>query len=459
MSAPASGPRALTQLLMSSRAALWVGFGSLVALMIVIAYSANRALERIEASNVSIRQELLQRDAILDRLRSDLYRSSIDVRDYLLNTDPQLAERRRAEVLKTENEMAAALQQYRKRLPPEESAAVDELRRDLNSYFSAVEPVLHWDAETRRQRSGEFLSGQMLPRHQQLVQFAERIGEIDTRQLGVGESNLARVFVAFRRELVLTAGLATLFGLALAFLSVGRVQALERESQARYQEVVLAREELHRLSARLVSAQEEERRRLSRELHDEVGQAMSALLVELGNLDSALPAEDDVLHGRVQAVRKLAESNVGVVRNMALLLRPSMLDDLGLVPALNWQAREVARRTGTKVRVDAEDVPDDLPDDYRTCIYRVVQEALHNATRHAKAATVKVTVRREEAGVRVVIQDDGVGFDPRQGKGVGILGMEERVRHLAGVFKMESAPGRGTTISIFLPSKNLSENL
>jgi signal transduction histidine kinase len=80
-----------------------------------------------------------------------------------------------------------------------------------------------------------------------------------------------------------------------------------------------------------------------------------------------------------------------------------------------------------------------------------VQEALHNATRHAKAATVKVTVRREEAGVRVVIQDDGVGFDPRQSKGVGILGMEERVRHLAGVFKVESAPARGTTISIFLP--------
>jgi len=436
---------------MSSRTVLWVGFGSLLALMIVIATSANRAMERIEGSNVGIRQEFLRRDAILDRLRSDLYRSSIDVRDYLLNTDPQLAERRRAEVLKTENEMAGALQQYRRNLPPAESAAVDELLRDLNSYFSAVAPVLHWDAETRRQRGGAFIGGQMLPRHQQLVQLAERISQIDTRQLGVGESSLARVFVDFRRELVLTAVLTILFGLALAFLSVARVQALERESQARYREVVLAREELHRLSARLVSAQEEERRKLSRELHDEVGQAMSALLVELGNLASVLPAGNSALHARVQAVRKLAESNVGVVRNMALLLRPSMLDDLGLVPALNWQAREVARRTGTKVRVDAEDVADDLPDEYRTCIYRVVQEALHNATRHAKAATVKVTVRPEEAGVRVMIQDDGVGFDPRHGKGVGILGMEERVRHLAGVFKVESAPGRGTTISIFLP--------
>ncbi len=99
---------------------------------------------------------------------------------------------------------------------------------------------------------------------------------------------------------------------------------------------------------------------------------------------------------RVQAVKRLAENNVVVLRNLSLLLRPSMLDDLGLVPALKWQAREVARRSGIKVKVDAEDVPDHLPDEYRTCIYRVVQEALHNATRHSKATqcTITVTLRR-----------------------------------------------------------------
>ena len=124
--------------------------------------------------------------------------------------------------------------------------------------------------------------------------------------LRVKEAKAVTRFVDFRRELVLTAVLTILCGLALAFLSVGRVQTLARESEARYREVVLAREELHRLSARLVSAQEEERRKLSRELHDEVGQAMSALLVELGNLDSALPPEDDALHRRLQAVRNQA---------------------------------------------------------------------------------------------------------------------------------------------------------
>ena len=446
-----SATRVYKRLLASSRAVMWVGFGGVLLLMIVIASSANRALARIEAGNVAVRQEFLDRDHLLHRLRSDLYRSSLDVRDYLLNTDPRLAEQRRLEVLKTETEMDTALDKYRQNLPPAETAAVEELQRDLRLFYAAVEPVLHWDTETRRARGNEFIGEQMLPRHEQLVRMAERITAMDSRQLLVGEANVARVFAGFRRELMLTALAIILLGAALAWLSIARVEALERESDARYREVVTAREELHRLSARLVAAQEEERRKLSRELHDEVGAAMSALLMEMGNLDSALPPGDTALHERVQAVRKLAESNVGLVRNLSLLLRPPMLDDLGLVPALKWKAREVARRTGIKVRVEAEEVSEDLPDDHRTCIYRVMQEALHNATRHAGASHVRIQVRQEANQIRVLIQDDGTGFEPRQEKGMGILGMEERVRNLGGALHIESAPGHGTRLSFELP--------
>src|SRR5262249_9746998 len=158
-----------------------------------------------------------------------------------------------------------------------------------------------------------------------------------------------------------------------------------------------------------VALQEEERRKLSRELHDEVGQSMSALLVEMGNLASAMPP-DPALRQRMQAVRTLAENNVVVLRNLSLLLRPSILVDLVLVPALKWQAREAWRRSGVKVRIAAEDAADDLPDEYRTCIYRVVQEALHNVAKHSHATQVRVSVRRAPAKVSVTIQDDGSGF-------------------------------------------------
>jgi signal transduction histidine kinase len=328
---------------------------------------------------------------------------------------------------------------------------VDELQRDVDGYFATVAPVLGWDAATRRTQASDFLRTQVFPRNQQVLHLSERMRQMDARQLGAGVDSVAAVFADFRREIVLVASLTILFGVGLAILSIGRVQVLERESDQRYRVVVRTREELHRLSARLVAAQEEERRKVSRELHDEIGQSMSALLVELGTLDSMLPPADTALHGQLQRVKHLAEGNVVVVRNMALLLRPSMLDDLGLVPALKWHAREVARRTGMKVRVDAEDVSDELPDEYRTCIYRVVQEAVYNATRHSQATHARVTVRQEQQQIRVTIQDDGHGFQPRLEKGMGILGMEERVHHLGGDFHIDSQPGQGAVVSILLP--------
>lgn len=447
----ASATRIYKRLLTSSRAIMSIGFGGLLVLMIVIATSANRALARIEASNVGIRQDFLERDHMLHRVRSDIYRASLDIRDYLLNADPSLAEQRRLEVLKTETEMMTALDKYRQNLPARETEAVGQLERDLRLFYAAVEPVLHWDAATRHAQGNEFISDQMLPRHEQLVRMAERVSAMDSRQLLVGEANVAKIFAGFRRELLLTALIIVVVGAALAWLSIVRVETLEHESDTRYREVVTAREELHRLSARLVAAQEEERRKLSRELHDEIGAAMSALLMEMGNLDSSLPAGDEALHERVRAVRKLAENNVGLVRNLSLLLRPPMLDDLGLVPALKWKAREVARRTGIKIRVEAEEVSDDLPDEHRTCIFRVVQEALHNATRHAAAKNVRIQVRQEAGQIHVLITDDGTGFDPRLDKGMGILGMEERVRNLGGALHIESAPGHGARLWFALP--------
>jgi signal transduction histidine kinase len=129
-----------------------------------------------------------------------------------------------------------------------------------------------------------------------------------------------------------------------------------------------------------------------------------------------------------------------------------MLDDLGLLPALQWQAREVSRTKNIPVQVNAESLPEDLPDGHKTCIYRVVQEALHNVVRHAKAKSVQIQLA-EHQGERLLlsIQDDGQGFIPEREKGVGLLGMEERVVHLHGSFRVASRPGQGTLIEVELP--------
>jgi signal transduction histidine kinase len=257
---------------------------------------------------------------------------------------------------------------------------------------------------------------------------------------------------SFRAKFLLLLILTAVTGLTLAGIALWRLLGLEDESQRRFAEVVGTREELKRLSAELVSAQESERRKISRELHDEVGQVLSAIMLGLGNLRSALRTHNSAEAFRqLQLVEDMTERNAGVVRNISLLLRPTMLDDLGLIPALKWLAREISRTSSMTVDVAAESFVDDLPDEHRTCVFRVVQEALRNATRHSGARQARVCVREENGILRLLVQDDGKGFAPSLETGLGILGMQERVVSLSGTMTLNSNPGKGTVITFELP--------
>ena len=122
-----------------------------------------------------------------------------------------------------------------------------------------------------------------------------------------------------------------------------------------------------------------------------------------------------------------------------------------MVPALEWQARETSRRTGLVVNVRADNVPDELPEEHKTCIYRVVQEALHNISQHAGAQTVNIDVERTGERLNLTVDDDGRGFDPARSRGMGLIGMEERVANLGGSLNVHAAPGRGTRLAVILP--------
>jgi signal transduction histidine kinase len=172
--------------------------------------------------------------------------------------------------------------------------------------------------------------------------------------------------------------------------------------------------------------------------------------MDVGRLSTQLGG-DAKLQEMVQRIKTVAERTVQTVRNMALLLRPSMLDDLGLVSALEWYAREVSRRGEVEVEVKAENVSEALPDALMVCIYRVVQEAVNNVQRHAHAKNVTVELRETPTAVQVQIKDDGRGFDAGRTRGMGLLGMEERVKRLGGTIAIASEPGAGTTIRAELP--------
>jgi signal transduction histidine kinase len=274
---------------------------------------------------------------------------------------------------------------------------------------------------------------------------------IDAKQAATTEAQMEGQFehLGARLSVVLSLGLGAAALLATGcFLYIFRI---ERQNRNRYAEVIKARKALEQLSAKLVDAQETERRTISRELHDQVGQTLNALLVDAANLSKRMQPEDAVSLHYLDNIRKYADSSVNSIRDIALLLRPSMLDDLGLIPALEWQAREVSRRSGIKVKVSAENVTDSLPDEMRTCIYRVVQEALQNVLRHSGAKCATVTVRQDDHSLDLSVEDDGHGFDPKLSRGLGMLGMEERVRQLGGHFEVQSTPGKGSVLRVTLP--------
>jgi signal transduction histidine kinase len=290
----------------------------------------------------------------------------------------------------------------------------------------------------------------MVPLRTSVVQITSQLEGLDTRQAAFAETQIQDEFehLGGRLAAALNLGLGAALLLAAAILLY--IVRVEQQNRQRYREVLQARGSLEQLSAKLVDTQEQERRTISRELHDQVGQTLNALLMDAANLANRIPADDAVSRGYLENIRKFADASVNSIRDIALLLRPSMLDDLGLIPALEWQAREVSRRSGIKVTVTAENVTDSLPDEMRTSVYRVVQEALNNL-RHSGAHNAEVTVRQSAGSLFLTVHDDGAGFDPVKTRGLGMLGMEERIRQLRGKFEANSAPGKGTTLQVTLP--------
>jgi signal transduction histidine kinase len=420
--------------------------------MAVAGVDALHVLQQFRRNDELIRRRYLSENHALNDLRSDVYVSGTYVRDYLLEPQPERADAFRANLAQVQSHMQSALDAYGRQVASTEAQHYTALRAELADYWRTLAPIFQWDASERHRSGYPFLRDEVFPRRQSMLAIADRIAELNEQQLDAGNKQVVSLLLNFQTRLLLTLLAALALSLGLALFTMRKILKLEAQARLRYVETAEARIQLEELSARLVRAQEEERRSLSRELHDEVGQALSAVLVELRNLSTGLSVRAEEQSRRhVETIKGLVEGTVRVVRNMALLLRPSMLDDLGLIPALKWQARELSKSTSLDVAVEAELDSDELPDDYKTCIYRIVQEALHNCARHAHAITVRVRVAQERGRLLLTIQDDGRGFDVRHTRGLGLLGIQERVNRLGGTCRVDSQPGSGTTLSVELP--------
>ena len=219
----------------------------------------------------------------------------------------------------------------------------------------------------------------------------------------------------------------------------------------------LAEQELTDLNRRLISAQEEERARVARELHDDVTQRLAVLAIDVGRAE--LAARDPEQAAPLRALREELTRLSEDVHSLAYQLHSSVLDELGLIEALRTVCERLRRRGGIAVSADLEVGPNDLGKDAALCLFRVAQEALNNVSRHASALTAVVSLRRMDGGAMLVVRDDGVGFDPTASivrMNLGIASMRERLRIMNGSFDIDSAPGKGTAILAWVPAAEVS---
>ena len=222
-----------------------------------------------------------------------------------------------------------------------------------------------------------------------------------------------------------------------------------------------SREQLRDLASHLQSVREEEGRRIAREIHDELGQALTALKMDIHWLDHRLPGDQPMLLEKTKTMSKLIDMTVRTVRRISTELRPGLLDDLGLSAAIEWQANEFSHRTG--IRCDIVSDPEDviLDQTYSTALFRILQETLTNIARHADATEVEIILKEIDDRVELEVHDNGKGITETQisnRKSFGLIGIRERVHYLNGDLRIRGAQNKGTTVKVSIPIDRKGEN-
>jgi signal transduction histidine kinase len=298
-----------------------------------------------------------------------------------------------------------------------------------------------------------FLQDEIVTRREEAEKLLRRIDQANQNSLADSEAQFLATRTAATKRLVIVLGVCLFLGIAVVHFSVKYSENLERESADRFTELVEANRQLEGLSARLMEVQEEERTRLSRELHDEIVQNLAVLKMEIIQAQR-LTAMSGIAREPLLRARELAERTVKTVRDISVLLRPSLLDDLGLCPALQWQAEEFSRRTGVHCDFSGDEIEETLPDAIKTCVYRVTQEALRNCEKHSRASRVQVAIRRHSGKLVVQVEDNGVGFPSSGGKSprsLGLVGMRERAAIVGGALTVENKSTGGAIVRLSVP--------
>jgi signal transduction histidine kinase len=439
------------------RAALLLGFGSIFALWLVSTYEQMRQLGAVEQRAEAIHARFTESEEALFTVRTQVLLGSIYLRDALAEGSAASAPYYRQQLERTRADVENALQRYAGLVGSREAGDHwARLRAELDDFWRTIPPILSPDAALPAADVRAFLRDRVIPKREVILAISDQIRALDREAFEAEHRARTSLYEGMRRRAWGTSAITAILGLAIAFVATRYAGRLESQIREQHRHILANTRDLERLSARLVNAQEDERRMIARELHDEIGQALTAIKMELALSER----HQHDLGGTARSLdeaRAITDRTLNTVRDLSQLLHPSMLDDLGLPDTLKWYLHGFSQRTGVRAELVQDQMGERLAPEVEVSAYRIIQEALTNVAKHAHATLCRVYVQRLPHSFLITIEDDGVGADTQgrlsetSGRGLGLVGIRERASALSGTVRFESASGKGTRLTVELP--------
>jgi signal transduction histidine kinase len=441
---------------LSFRAALALGFCVTLGLWLYTGYAFTARIEKLRRDAGDAAARYTRAQELLSTVRAQVLLSSIRVRDALLDPDPQALIQYRHDIETASRAIDDALTAYEPVLrADDENARIQSLRDEAERFHSTSMNVLD-DAVGRDPRAvREVLNAHVIPRREAALAISEQIGRLNRSAFIQQQTEIGEIHAAAELESRRQLGAALVVGLGVLLLTSVYAGRLESRLRTQMDRDARLSNELQQTAAKVLNAQEEERRTIARELHDEVGQVLTAIRVELDIAQRAIEHEGGSATMLAEA-QTISDGALQTVRNLAQLLHPAALDDLGLPAVIDSSLRGLSRRTNIRAQFEHTTWPAQVPREVELAAYRIVQEGLTNVARHACATECRVRLSGLPDRLEVEIEDNGVGFvddtdRPIVARGLGLVSVRERAARLGGTFNILSIPGTGTRLVISFP--------
>ena len=442
---------------LSIRASVFLGFGLILGLWMFAWFELSLRINDEQQRASAINARYIAAQDALSNVRTQVLTGSVVLRDALLDPDPRKVADYRTQLEGIYNSIDTVLAGYvQVSESPAERGELARLRAEVDSFRDTVLDVLGTDSSRWRAQAGQLLSLRVTPKRDIVISISERVQALNRSAYVERQNELAQVYRSVQRELWQLLGLALAIGVAIAVLAVLYAGRLERRIHRQMAKDFELTRDLQRLSEKLVVAQEHERRQIARELHDEIGQALTAIKVELAYAQNSLD------HGTgsanlLQDARSITDGALHQVRDLSYLLHPAALDELGLVAAVDSYMQRFGKRHGIDATLVCRGMDQRLSREIETAVYRIIQEALTNVAKHSRASTCRVTLVQTGGTLTITVEDNGMGFDlasRRSGEasGLGLIGIRERAFYLHGRALVESVPDHGTRLIIAIPA-------